>query len=132
MTRCRRSAISRSAASPARRSSSPDGRDSRGAEVGVVGVEVEELGDEPAHGDDRLARAADVVECASNEDRTTAGATKRPDDLGVMEDQLIAVLAVVGDSHDAAVLDELVAGKVSVLADIHHGWSVPAEPRGKT
>src|SRR3712207_4243400 len=96
-------------------------------------MEVEELCDEPAARHDLLALGASDVERPLDELLTLALTTHRAGDLGVVDDQPLSVLAIVGDADDIVVLDELEPRPVRVLADVRlHASSIPAIARGRT
>jgi hypothetical protein len=97
-----------------RRQWSPAG--SGGEQVRVLRVLVDELGDEPAPGDDVAPAPADLVECPAHEDLAQTTTAQAWFDLGMREHDGVAHHPVVGDAAQPAVDEELIARPIRVVA----------------
>src|SRR5262245_28708055 len=99
-------------------------------EVCVRRVVVDELCDEPTRGHDAPVARPHVVEGAAHELSTEPATAQMPADLGVMEDEDIAAVVVLGDAHDTSILEELVARSLGVVSDLGgHADGLPAPRR---
>jgi hypothetical protein len=97
-----------------------------GEEVAVAGVLVDELGDVPARGDDRLAAPSHVVERRLYQLGAEAAAPQVGLDLGVRKHKSAPFVAIVRDAHEPSVERQLVPASVRVVTHLgRHAVTLP-------